>query len=210
MYALPVFASGNLRQLIDLAFNDVVEPSSIQRLARKARFSKVWSKRNPAYYIPLGLCFLHRFLLANTHGECSRLLSHKSLYREYFFSAPLAASFHQSALRHISLESYTEEEVRVLIPQMSAQDDDSGPRDAWRWAHAQCGWRNWYITKERDDLRERGYVMWDSARLVEWGILERGWRTLPRPREEQRYWDRIEREERDAVDVDNMPRRYPR
>lgn len=100
---------------------------------------------------------------------------------------------------NISLSGLTEEEERILITPQLAADDDRGPRDAWLWAHADFSPACWYNTKQREDLRQRGYVMWDSARLVGWKILDVDWRSLPRPLEEQRYWNWVSQPDADRA-----------
>ena len=50
-------------------------------------------------------------------------------------------------------------------------EDDSGPYNAWSWAHAEyspCSYfegQDWY-------LRQRAYVMWGQTRLTGWGLLQ--------------------------------------
>lgn len=78
----------------------------------------------------------------------------------------------------------TDEEQRGFIPEPVIREDDTGPEDAWRWAHLHYTSRYWYNDPEHEDLRATGYVMWDSSRLLDWGILDKNWRLLWGPRKE--------------------------
>lgn len=88
--------------------------------------------------------------------------------------------------------SETQQE-ELIVPQ-SAEDEDWGPSVAWRWAHARDVLNRWYNNPEHEDLRQRGYVMWDSARLIHWRILDRDWRLLPRVLKREFYGNSIDEE----------------
>ena len=49
--------------------------------------------------------------------------------------------------------------------------DEEGPNAAWVWAH-----HNrvvfWYWDSKLEGFREWAYVMWDSKRLNQWGVLQ--------------------------------------
>ena len=177
-----------LRKLIDLAFDNLAE-HGIERAARKARFGKDYGKVHPGDCLPLGLGFLRRLVLAKTHKKLSHLLSKQPLGCEGFFDTPLTGD----ALDHVPLSRLTGAEQRKLIHGQVACDYDTGPRDAWRWAHANCRPTRWCNDDQRDDLRTMGYVMWDSARLKDWGILDRDWRKLPRQRRTHGWWASLQR-----------------
>lgn len=67
-----------------------------------------------------------------------------------------------------------EDDSIYLTPPFFA-DPDSGPADAWRWAHLEerCG--KWVYQDNRHDLRHWGYVMWDRSRLDAVGVLQEPW-----------------------------------
>ena len=132
--------------------------------------------------MPLGLGFLRRLILATTHKERSHLLPKQPLGCEGFFDTPLTNEVHV----HVPLSQLTDAEQRKYIHGQVACDYDTGPRDAWRWAYAECRPTRWNNYCPRADLRTMGYVMWDSARLKDWEILERDWRLLPRRMEQAR------------------------
>ena len=66
----------------------------------------------------------------------------------------------------------TEEQKRDLIPPHSAHDEDPDPETAWRWANTLFSSPHFYGCINVYFLRAWGYVMWDSARLVDSGVLQ--------------------------------------
>lgn len=65
---------------------------------------------------------------------------------------------------------YEIEEIMEQFPQSS--DPDSGPVDAWEWARNTPGYDLLIGLDYPIHFRTWGYVMWDRARLDEWGVLE--------------------------------------
>lgn len=49
----------------------------------------------------------------------------------------------------------------------------------------------WYDHPFRDGLRKWAYVMWDSTRLRDWGVLDRDQSLLPRRTEDKQFWEAI-------------------
>lgn len=45
-------------------------------------------------------------------------------------------------------------------------DNDSGPAEAWRWAHATYTKDRFYFLEDHRRLRQRGCVMWDLTTLL--------------------------------------------
>lgn len=66
-------------------------------------------------------------------------------------------------------------ESEFVDPRPFHADPDSGPEDAWQWAHAGEAWPSPPYEKDRHSLRRWGYVLWDSARLEANGIFENTW-----------------------------------
>lgn len=66
------------------------------------------------------------------------------------------------------------------------QDPDSGPYDAWLWAHPadEEDSGTWNYQSDRSDLRQWGYVMWDRDRLEASGIFEKRWEDVIRTEEQ--------------------------
>lgn len=168
MYAFIAIVLRTFGQLIDLASNDDIPEHSIQWVAHEAGFGMHWTEMEPAGFLPLGLGILHQLVLQTAYSERSRLLSNQSLSSDSFWHVFLSRQ--NSA--HYLPSRFLEEKPRGLIPQQVAHDDDTGPRDAWRWAHAYYPPSSWHDTKIRNKLRKNGYVFWDSARLVEWRIYQ--------------------------------------
>jgi len=48
--------------------------------------------------------------------------------------------------------------------------EEEGPNAAWVWSH-HSKVALWYFESPREGLREWAYVMWDSERLNQWGVL---------------------------------------
>lgn len=181
------------------SFNDRANHAVLRGLHR-AILGKEWSREDLQDYLSLGLARLHQIILAKTHSQRKHLLSSPSLTSKDFVDDGLSS---QDTPGNTSRSGLTEEQGRNLTTPHLPDDDDPGPRDAWHWAHADSSpAAGWYNTEERDDLRQRGYVMWDSARLAGWKVLDVDWRSLPRPLEEERYWDWVCR-----PDADRMPNR---
>lgn len=76
---------------------------------------------------------------------------------------------------HAYLEDMTEEEESFYVRQPFSEDEDSGPRDAWEWAHASQTSVCWTYQDEHSDLRKWGFVMWDQSRLDAIGVMEEEW-----------------------------------
>ena len=47
-------------------------------------------------------------------------------------------------------------------------EDDIGPAEAWKWAHANSTIWGWYIGVPRSQLQRSGYIMWDFSRISQW------------------------------------------
>ena len=71
----------------------------------------------------------------------------------------------------VPLEKYNDEEERNFVNPSFDDDNDSGPAEAWRWAHATSTKDRFYFLKEHRLLRQRGYVMWDLKRLLGWNFF---------------------------------------
>jgi hypothetical protein len=62
-----------------------------------------------------------------------------------------------------------------------AHDPDSGPADAWRWAHQDETRRSFVYSTQQTALRARGYCMWDRARLNQWSVFRQPWKPPNNP-----------------------------
>ena len=67
-------------------------------------------------------------------------------------------------------------DAREKILNPSCTDDiDAGPKDAWLWAHDNRTRLYYSLCSGYRTLRQCGYVLWDSARLLQSGFLDTAW-----------------------------------
>lgn len=64
----------------------------------------------------------------------------------------------------------SEQDPRPFYPEL-----DSGPEDAWYWAHDDEDELGWVYDVQRQNLRQWGYVLWDKSRLEAVGLFESAW-----------------------------------
>lgn len=83
----------------------------------------------------------------------------------------------------VFLEDVTPENESLYIKRPFFADPDSGPADAWRWAHREDSWANWVYQPDRQGLRRWAYVLWDRARLEAVGIFQGTWEDVSQPRD---------------------------
>ncbi|PWY90395.1 hypothetical protein BO94DRAFT_593208 [Aspergillus sclerotioniger CBS 115572] len=126
-----------------------------------------------------GLVFLGRVLAAPTYAERYQLLAPKLLGKPFISSLAellpnICGAQPGSALWYNDL---TLEQIQGL-QEVEPPGFDSGPAEAWRWAHARLARYDWVGGEDTQQLRRRGYVFWDHDRLVDWGLLDQPWRAL--------------------------------
>jgi hypothetical protein len=75
------------------------------------------------------------------------------------------------------LSDYTPEDDENLALRHPpfVQDQDTGPADAWRWAHQDETRLNFVYSDSQIALRSRGYCMWDGVRLDAWNVFQGPW-----------------------------------
>ena len=126
-------------------------------------------------YLLKGLEFIFQLSTTSAYDDRHRLLmSNQGSAGLHLFEALTPAD----PLQHngIPLEKYTDEEERLYVnPPFDNHDDDDniGPAEAWRWAHARNAKDRFYYLKSHRSLRQRGYVMWDFKRHLDWGLLKK-------------------------------------
>lgn len=150
-------------------------------------------------YLSLGLAYLHKVIDASAYDERCQLLKTHRDWEDCSLHDALTEQPDDNGLPE--LEDYTIEDERAHIPAQLAIDSDKGPKDAWRWAYAENTNAQWYNGNEQGFLRQRGYVMWDSARLGQWGLLDQEWRELPRESVSDEEERRRAREMRDSFEA---------
>lgn len=120
------------------------------------------------FHLSLGLSRLHQILNASTFEErCQLLKPLKNEPRHSHFDALQDIRFGQELLE---LErDQMDPDIDTSVTQ-SAMDTDMGPEEAWRWGTIANGDER--PSAPEGQLRKRGYVMWDSARLAAWGLFD--------------------------------------
>lgn len=166
-------------RLTGSAFNDVAE-HDVEWGELEMRYLNDWGARYDYWkecYLSLGLTYLHQIVNALTYEDRCRVLKARMENCYCSLYDALKAQGYSNGLEE--LETYTNEDERIHIPAQLAIDVDRGPEEAWRWAYADNRNEYWYNIEDRDFLRERGYVMWDFARLARWGLMDHEWDGLP-------------------------------
>ena len=133
------------------------------------------SNRWKENYMSLGLSHLHQLFNTSTFDERCQLLKPRKEWPDYSLSGGLG----DARLRQ-EREKCTnkQEDLNVFsLTTRSAVGSDTGPEEAWRWATIDNGL--WRVSGPQRILRKRGYVMWDSARLAAWGLLDHDWHSIP-------------------------------
>ena len=164
---------------MDPAFNDVAE-HDVEWGELEMNYLDDWDARYDywkEHYLSLGLACLRQIVNTSAFDDrCHLLKALKGGPGPSLYDA-LSAQGYGNGLP--DLADYTEEDERVHIPAQLAVDGDKGPREAWRWAYEGNQNEYWYNISEQGSLRQRGYVMWDFARLAQWGLLKHEWDGLP-------------------------------
>lgn len=125
------------------------------------------------FYLSFGLSALHQLFNTPTFEERCHFLK---LRKKKSVGYSLSSGLQNAKLKQEQqLSNY---QTNHAIETGSAIDTDQGPISAWRWGNISNGLlRN---PSPAATLRRRAYVMWDSARLAAWGLLDKDWRTIPR------------------------------
>jgi hypothetical protein len=121
-----------------------------------------------------GLAYLRGLIHTRSIEECQLLLEDEgSLVPKYgFLGSKLGGASYgdDQLLADIQPDEENDYTIHSLL-----RDMDSGPEDAWRWAHAAQSADDWVFSDRQSPLRRWGYVMWDRERLDAWGVLEHAW-----------------------------------
>lgn len=79
------------------------------------------------------------------------------------------------------LEDYSSDDLAATLGTPFVEDLDPGPTEAWRWTHSEMTSTYFISSIYHANLRKRGYVMWDHARLVKWGFFDSVWKNPGAP-----------------------------
>ena len=126
-------------------------------------------------YLSLGLSHLHRLMNTSTFDERCQLVKPRKRCPGYSLTGGLRDVRLRQEQRasennqmDLNVDSFSTE---------SALGSDRGPEEAWRWGTIDNGL--WRYDGPQGTLQKRGYVMWDSARLAAWGLLDQDWHSIP-------------------------------
>ena len=125
------------------------------------------------YHLSLGLAHIRQFSNANTPQERHDLLA-PSVNR---YSIPyfLARGLDESNFGREPLFTLNSDEADRCIFNEWYSETDSGPEDVWRWSHYGQPEYEFVHSPSQAPLRQWSYVMWDRARLDEWGVFKKPW-----------------------------------
>lgn len=120
-----------------------------------------------------GLEKLRQLSIVKTYEARYELLEHHPGSRyPFLYSALIDAN---GEYEYLCLSDFTSIEGQSRIRPPFFNDPDSGPADIWWWAHPDEPYEDYVDEDDRVALREWGYVMWDRARLDNFGIFQNRW-----------------------------------
>ena len=120
-----------------------------------------------------GLEKLRQLSIAKTYEARYELLKdHPGSRWPFLYTALTDANSDYDGL-YLSDLTLIEDQSRIRPPFFN--DPDSGPADIWRWAHPDEPSEDFFNEYDRVPLREWGYLMWDHARLDDFGIFQTRW-----------------------------------
>ena len=158
--------------LTNPAFNDVAEHDILWGKLRIPWADDCIYPHHPwkERFLVRGLTYIRRLDTASTYAERCTLLDWESPRED------LSPSLGLSELHgRTYFNKYSPEARDKILNQSCTNDIDAGAKDAWLWAHDD-GTRLYYnLFNGHRTLRQWGYVLWDSARLKQSGLLDRAW-----------------------------------
>ncbi len=156
---------------ITVPFNDVAE-HDVDWAELTIPWVGMWGEKDIFHkegYLLKGLDFIFQLSTASTYDDRHSLLNSHGSKGSFLYDALTPPRMLQRG--GVPLEKYNDEEERNFVNPSFDDDDDSGPAEAWRWAHATSTKDRFYFLKEHGLLRQRGYVMWDLKRLLGWNLF---------------------------------------
>lgn len=141
------------------------------------------------YHMSLGLAHIKRFAEADTIEARFKLLlpTKENLdVRDEFLKDALDSC---NAPRKMSIlrDLVANGEENEFVSQPFYAEVDRGPIEIWYWAHQQATPERFVFNPSMANLRKCGYVMWDSSRLDEWGVLSEPLHYRPNDGQVQHY-----------------------
>ena len=127
--------------------------------------------------LSLGLVRLRQIIDADSYEARHQLLykPHPDFNWDFLYETLIGGA--NRSEDGLYLSDYNEEDEAELARDHAPffHDTDSGPADAWRWAHQDETRCHFVYSTNQTALRARGYCMWDRARLNGWGEFQEPW-----------------------------------
>ncbi|KAK2762247.1 hypothetical protein FQN54_001257 [Arachnomyces sp. PD_36] len=138
-----------------------------------------------------GLGYIHQLVTASTYEERREILGLFPSSARYFLTYTLTDA---GDIADCVLSEFYEQQKKGLASKSSLEDPDSGPYNAWYWAHAHDDGEDFVFGPDYYGLRYSGYVMWDNWRLSEWNIFSetfqyRNYHYLPASQSSAHPWE---------------------
>ncbi|KAF2745057.1 hypothetical protein M011DRAFT_147762 [Sporormia fimetaria CBS 119925] len=162
-------------RLVAPAFNAIVEEDIAWGYFR-VQPAEFFNCEYIQYILSLGLERLQLISAATTYETRHPLVySDKYPKARFDFLHDALRCANQERSDNIFLHDFTAADEQTHIAPSYFEDSDSGPMDAWRWAHLHETWEYFVYQADRATLRQWGYVMWDRDRLKRSGTLRSPW-----------------------------------
>ncbi|KAF3481222.1 uncharacterized protein GIQ15_03981 [Arthroderma uncinatum] len=171
-----------LLRIINKAYNDVAAHDVDWGVQRKSyieefRVTQMDDDRNR--YLLMGLRYINRLgTEGDTFERRLEILSEPTRLDPLHHFLGRALKESNAVTDNVQLCEYSEERLSCE-PRLPAMKDRDGPIEVWRVTHWHTSSKSFVMADEHIPLRERGYVMWDTDRLLEWGLLNTPWRPPP-------------------------------
>jgi hypothetical protein len=125
--------------------------------------------------LSLGLMWIQQIINAESYEARHQLLGPYPVFSQKYLYAAL--KYANGSDNEIYLSDYTQEDDKRLALHHPpfVEEHDTGPADAWRWAHQDETRGSFVYSDSQIALRARGYCMWDRGRLDEWNVFQTPW-----------------------------------
>ncbi|KAJ9646962.1 hypothetical protein H2204_000654 [Knufia peltigerae] len=130
------------------------------------------------HILSLGLAKLHAIAVAKTYDERRRLFytPYPAANTEFLREGLILAN---ERFDGVQLSEYHDrhggEGRAEHLFALFFREPDTGPSEAWSWAHQRETRAAFVYSKGTKGLRERGYVFWDRSRLETWPVFQSPW-----------------------------------
>ena len=165
-----------------MAFNDIVEHDfkwgdDSTYPVDVILYGDEFDNRDISCLLSHGLEFIRKVVDSETYRARHDLLSPLQLNHHRCCSSEILTDWLNRYDNSIRLSEYTPDEEQEFrrIHSVFLSDPNSGPVDAWRWAHQDETMSGFFFSVNQVALRSRGYCMWDRARLDKWAVFQQPW-----------------------------------